>query len=593
MSENSNRVGDGASAEKKAGFTDICRRLWGGVSRAFRAVAGFYQIKAAEACYILSTFVIMLAINYLLIAMNGFSLSYAKRWPEVSCVGGVFWLLLFLLSFHFALRRNRWVLWLMTTLQFFVLFALFAIYLTTGTFFCESVLYLVYDTTWDETKGFFSAYVNFKSIALLMLLLVSYFSVLYFAMRRYKSPKKYCRGDLMALATIAVLLLWPFTVALRSGEKNFFKTLFSSHPVNYICGQIGYFNRNMKEFISEMRDRTPPDNVKLNDGFKGDGPVGVFVIGESAIRSHHSVYGYHRDTTPNLTARKDSIILFDDAVCVLPVTITALKYWLTDMTLADRHVKWTLFDVLKKAGYKVDIATNQNKSGWADSPIQMIFKTADSVTYIHEENYSDLEEDKDACIYDEALIVPFDAWISKTPSVSAPQMMVLHLFGSHEPYASRYPKDFAQHFLSDAAFTRRVNEYDSSVLYTDMVLGKLLERLEKIDRPAFLVYISDHGSVCESPDLRNPQSRDNSAYEVPFLIWTNSRYREAVPDIVQRMQKRRSVPLQADRAHYGLLEMMGVTFSDDVETENFLSDRFEIKPRFTNEGSAPYVKDAE
>ena len=84
MSENSNRVGGGASAEKKAGFTDICRRLWGGVSRAFRAVAGFYQIKAAEACYILSTFVIMLAINYFLIAMNGFSLSYAKRWPDVS-----------------------------------------------------------------------------------------------------------------------------------------------------------------------------------------------------------------------------------------------------------------------------------------------------------------------------------------------------------------------------------------------------------------------------------------------------------------------------------------------------------------------------
>ena len=556
-------------------------------------MTGFYEINLFETCYILSTFFIMLAINYFLIAMNGFSLSYAKQWPGISCVGSVFWFLLFLLSFHFICRRNRWVLWLMTTAQFLVLFILFAVYLTTGTFFCESVLFLVYDTTWDETKGFFSAYVNFKSLVLLALVLLSFFSAMYFAMRKHKSPGKYCRGDLRALITIAVLLLFPFVSSFRNGERNFFKTLFSSHPVHYICNQIGYFNRNMKEFISEMRDRTPLDRVRLNEGFEGEGPVGVFVVGESAIRSHHSIYGYHRNTTPNLMARKDSIILFDDAICVLPVTITALKYWLTDMTLADRHVKWTLFDVLKKAGYKVDIATNQNKSGWADSPIQMIFKTADSVTYIHEENYSDLEEDKDARIYDEALIAPFDAWINKTGSVSTPQMMVLHLFGSHEPYASRYPKEFAEHFLSDAAFTQRVNEYDSSILYTDMVLGKLLERLEKIDRPAFLVYISDHGSVCESPDLRNPQSRDNSAYEVPFFIWTNSRYREAMPDTVLRMQKRRSVPLQADRAHFGLLEMMGVSFSDDVETENFLSDRFEIKPRFIDEGSAPYVKDAE
>jgi glucan phosphoethanolaminetransferase (alkaline phosphatase superfamily) len=593
MSENQKRDCDSVSAEKKGCFASLCRGVWCNIFRVFRGMTGFYEINLFETCYILSTFFIMLAINYFLIAMNGFSLSYAKQWPGISCVGSVFWFLLFLLSFHFICRRNRWVLWLMTTAQFLVLFILFAVYLTTGTFFCESVLFLVYDTTWDETKGFFSAYVNFKSLVLLVLVLVSFFSAMYFAMRKHKSPGKYCRGDLRALITIAVLLLFPFVSSFRNGERNFFKTLFSSHPVHYICNQIGYFNRNMKEFISEMRDRTPLDRVRLNEGFEGEGPVGVFVVGESAIRSHHSIYGYHRNTTPNLMARKDSIILFDDAICVLPVTITALKYWLTDMTLADRHVKWTLFDVLKKAGYKVDIATNQNKSGWADSPIQMIFKTADSVTYIHEENYSDLEEDKDARIYDEALIAPFDAWINKTGSVSTPQMMVLHLFGSHEPYASRYPKDFAEHFLSDAAFTQRVNEYDSSILYTDMVLGKLLERLEKIDRPAFLVYISDHGSVCESPDLRNPQSRDNSAYEVPFFIWTNSRYREAMPDTVLRMQKRRGVPLQADRAHFGLLEMMGVSFSDDVETENFLSDRFEIKPRFIDEGSAPYVKDAE
>lgn len=593
MSENQKCDCDSVSAEKKGGFASLCRGVWCNIFRVFRGMTGFYEINLFETCYILSTFFIMLAINYFLIAMNGFSLSYAKQWPGISCVGSVFWFLLFLLSFHFICRRNRWVLWLMTTAQFLVLFILFAVYLTTGTFFCESVLFLVYDTTWDETKGFFSAYVNFKSLVLLALVLLSFFSAMYFAMRKHKSPGKYCRGDLRALITIAVLLLFPFVSSFRNGERNFFKTLFSSHPVHYICNQIGYFNRNMKEFISEMRDRTPLDRVRLNEGFEGEGPVGVFVVGESAIRSHHSIYGYHRNTTPNLMARKDSIILFDDAICVLPVTITALKYWLTDMTLADRHVKWTLFDVLKKAGYKVDIATNQNKSGWADSPIQMIFKTADSVTYIHEENYSDLEEDKDARIYDEALIAPFDAWINKTGSVSTPQMMVLHLFGSHEPYASRYPKDFAEHFLSDAAFTQRVNEYDSSILYTDMVLGKLLERLEKIDRPVFLVYISDHGSVCESPDLRNPQSRDNSAYEVPFFIWTNSRYREAMPDTVLRMQKRRSVPLQADRAHFGLLEMMGVSFSDDVETENFLSDRFEIKPRFIDEGSAPYVKDAE
>lgn len=559
----------------------------------FNSLAKFYQISLGEALYILVSFLIMTVINYLLIAINGFSLSYAKQWPNITCVGSVVWLLLFLLSLHFVCRRCKWVLWVITTLQFFVLFVLFAIYITTGTFFCESILYLVYDTTWDETKGFLSAYVNFKSLASLLLLLVAYFSVMYFAMRKYKANKGYCRGDVRSLATIALILLYPLVSSFIQGEKNFIKKLFTSHPVNYIYNHIRYFNSNMSDFVSEIRNCSAPSGVKLNEGFKDDAPLGVFVIGESAIRSHHSIYGYARNTTPSLAKRKDSIIAFNDTITVLPVTITALKYWLTNMTLEDRHVKWTLIDVLRKVGYKVDVITNQNKSGWADSPLQLIFSSANSVTYMHEENYSDLEEDKDARIYDGVLVDPFISWVDKASSLKTPQMAILHFFGSHEPYASRYPNDFSREFLDDSDFTQRVNEYDTSILYSDKVLGSLMDRLERVDRPAFLIYISDHGSVCESTNLRNPQSRDNSAYEVPFFIWTNSQYREALPNTLRRMKQHCDVPLQSDKAHFGLLEMMGVTFTDDVESLNFLSEKFEVKPRFRNEGSEIYVKDIE
>ena len=117
------------------------------------------------------------------------------------------------------------------------------------------------------------------------------------------------------------------------------------------------------------------------------------------------------------------------------------------------------------------------------------------------------------------------------------------------------------------------------------------EELEKLDRPAYLVYISDHGSVCDTERLRTPGSEENTAYEVPFLIWTNSRYRELMADTVRRMNDRRHVPLQADRAHFGLLEMMGIIFTKDVERENFLSENFMELPRFIREGQAPYIKE--
>ena len=559
-----------------------------------RKVRDFFAVSAGEAAYILLMFIIMLVINYLLIAMNGFSLSYSKIWPPLSCLNDVIPLLFFLLTGHFICRRNRWFLWGVTTAQFLILFILLAIYFTTGTFFCESVLYLVYDTTWEETEGFFSAYVSFKSLLILTVIAAAYFVSLYFAMKLYQPAKKYCAGDLGAIGVIVLILLWPAVNTVRSGEWNVVSAMFQTHPLNGIYEHIRSFNRHAGEFIVEMRHRTPPDYVVLAPELAEEPPIGVLVIGESAIRSHHSIYGYERNTTPNLLARRDAIIAFDDTIAVLPMTITALKYWLTNMTLENRHVAWTVFDALKVAGYRIDVITNQNKSGWADSPLQMIFSTADSITYMHEENFSDLQEDRDAGIYDGILLPSFIQWVAVSTDRKAdatPRLAVVHLFGSHEPYASRYPADFSRIFLDDTGYSPRVNEYDTSVLYTDMVLGRMLEELEKLDRPAYLVYISDHGSVCDTERLRTPGSEENTAYEVPFLIWTNRRYRELMADTVRRMNDRRHVPLQADRAHFGLLEMMGIIFTKDVERENFLSENFMELPRFIREGQAPYIKE--
>ncbi len=567
-----------------------CKETYLRLCDSSRCVQNFYDIPFREVLFLILMFLVMLIINYLLIALHGFSLSYSKQFPEISCLSGVFWLLWLSFIGYFACRRCRWYLFALATCHFAVLFILLAIYFTTGTFFCESILYLVYDTTWEESKGFFSAYVNWKSILILITILVAYSGSMFFIMKLGRRKKKYCKGDLAA--SLTMLLIFFFSWVLWQGDGNFIETIWHEHPFHGIYDHIRTFNKHAGEFIVEMRHRTVPDYVELNPAFAGKPPIGVLVIGESAIRSHHSIYGYERNTTPSLLARKDEIIAFEDTIAVLPMTITALKYWLTDMTLEHRHLSWTIFDVLKKSGYKVDVITNQNKSGWADSPLQMIFATADSVTYMHEENFSDLAEDRNAQIYDGALLPPFSAWIVKAQQdVHTPQLAVLHLFGSHEPYGSRFPAEYSHVFMNDTTRTKRVNEYDSSVWYSDMILGKILAELEKLDRPAYLIYFSDHGSVCEQSQLRTPGSEENSAYEIPFLIWTNRHYREQVPELVERMKLHRQVPLQADRAHFGLLEMMGISFRKDIGKFNFLSDRYVLPPRFIREGEAPYRRE--
>jgi hypothetical protein len=56
------------------------------------------------------------------------------------------------------------------------------------------------------------------------------------------------------------------------------------------------------------------------------------------------------------------------------------------------------------------------------------------------------------------------------------------------------------------------------------------------------------------------------------------------------MERRRSVPLQADMAHYGLLEIMGVDFAAETGKHNFLSDGFAAPERTVLEGKKPYRK---
>ena len=520
----------------------------------------------------------VLIMNYFLTALHGFSLSYSKKFPGVSCLKDSWAFLLLLSAVFFLFRRGKWYLQLLVTCHFIILLLLTMVYLTTGTFFCESILCLVYDTTWEETKGFFSAYVRFWHILLFAGIIGGYTAGMYFAGKLCCRKAHSLRSDIIAAVTVLLITFLPLAT---SGEK-----AWKSHPFYTIYRQIGLFNEHAGVFVREMRHRNIPEFVRLAPELASAPPLGVLVIGESAIRSHHSIYGYQRDTTPQLCKRQPEIIVFDDVITVLPMTITALKYFLTDMTLENRHVSWTVFDALKAVGYQVDVITNQNKSGWADSPLQMIFGTADSITYMHEENFSDLAEDRNAKVYDAVLLPHFTRFLrDKSGRCGTPQLAVLHLFGSHEPYASRYPADFYRQFLNDTAYSPLVNEYDTSLRYTDMILGKILAELEKLDRPAYLIYVADNGA------LRSPNSVENSAYEIPFLLWSNRRYRELYPELFLRMEKSRHVPLQSDRAHFGLLEMMGVTFTADVSKENFLSENFSAVPRTVREGTMPYVRD--
>ena len=90
-----------------------------------------------------------------------------------------------------------------------------------------------------------------------------------------------------------------------------------------------------------------------------------------------------------------------------------------------------------------------------------------------------------------------------------------------------------------------VDEIDAG----DLVKKSIDEMLKSLDRPCFLVYLSDHGETPSSPHWRDASSPDLLA--VPFIVWFSKEYRARYPEIVA------AVSALADEPH-GLDQMLPI-----------------------------------
>lgn len=61
----------------------------------------------------------------------------------------------------------------------------------------------------------------------------------------------------------------------------------------------------------------------------------VLIIGESERTANMHIYGYERETTPELEAQRNHLLLFRHAVSGAPVTIMAVPLALTSLSTKD------------------------------------------------------------------------------------------------------------------------------------------------------------------------------------------------------------------------------------------------------------------
>lgn len=315
------------------------------------------------------------------------------------------------------------------------------------------------------------------------------------------------------IVAVAVLLMYLNSSSWLWIDKNAKSLGALAMPWSYTANAVRY---QVQEFKKNKKQTLLADATFINE----ENTVVVLVIGESARAANFSLYGYSRDTNPNLS--KLDIAPLKGATSSATYTTAAVNSILSPdgSTSGDEE---PLSSYLQRQGVNVIWRSNN----WGDPPMQV-------QTY---QKARDLQEDcaGEGCRYDEVLLAGLDKVINN--NAKRKTLIVLHTAGSHGPlYNKKYPETFEVFKpvcvtvdLQKCTAQELVNAYDNTILYTDYFLSKVIEILKNHEKtPSLMLYVSDHGeSLGEygfylhgtpytiAPDFQK---------DIPFIFWTSPNF---------------------------------------------------------------------
>jgi lipid A ethanolaminephosphotransferase len=279
-------------------------------------------------------------------------------------------------------------------------------------------------------------------------------------------------------------------------------------PANYIHTIKRAINRKIHKNIVQIIE---PMEIE----FKNDKDlVVVLVIGETARKDNFSLYGYKKETNPLLKKQKDLMVFQNMIACG---TNTAVS--VPCMLEVDKSHE-NIIKTLSKTGLKIK---------WYDNNYGGCYGNCSEIENVAT-NHSKC---KDSSCVDEVIFEQFFSDLKNYKTGKS--FFILHQNGSHGPlYYKRYPKEFAKFKpecktsqVNKCSQEELINAYDNTILYTDYLLNKTIEKLKESKKNAVMIYISDHGeSLGENgiflhgfPYKIAPKEQK----EVPFLIWSSKK----------------------------------------------------------------------
>ncbi len=334
----------------------------------------------------------------------------------------------------------------------------------------------------------------------------------------------------------------------------------------------------------------------LYETLQGNGDIDniIIVIGESASRKHHSIYGYQLPTTPLLEKKKNEIIVFNDVTATYSTTSESMKMFMTyknSITNKDDWFKYpNILTIFSKLGYKTYWISNQEKNGFIGGCESFFSDKCDTSKFVGMLFTGDNLQEK----YDDALLPELsNAMKEDNPK----KLIILHMMGSHGEYYRRYPKEFA-HFTDEnieeagrSFLTKKkkqlISEYDNSILYSDMIISNMIDTLKKFEeKKSLFVYFSDHGE--EMYDVRDFAGHSKGYVDIPFIIWASDTLQKQMPDKYKAMSESTEKPISIENLPDFLLGISNVQYKYYDSTFDFTSPNYKLEERYADD--KPYHK---
>ncbi|HEY9000143.1 MAG TPA: sulfatase-like hydrolase/transferase [Mucilaginibacter sp.] len=426
----------------------------------------------------------------------------------------------------------------------------------------EATILMIMNTNHNEALELLRNY-----LAVLIIFTVIYLFILYLLYRRVPNTIDTRKTVYVSSVSLMALAISPLPIYDHSVSysENIRDALYDIFPGNVIDGitHVLYQEKFVRQGENERKNFS---YHSWQDTSIKDKQVHVLIIGESSRYDHWGINGYSRNTSPNLSNRKD-LVSYNDVAAGGFMTEWAVPLLLTgvgaDHYESNFHRKG-ITGAFNEAGFNSYWITNQ-------TDYLGYFKVHSLESQKEYDLLTDFRSTKNV-VMDMQLVDTLKKILSQPGNK---KFIVIHGLGSHYSYSARYPDQFDVFKPSNKTVTTKltdgksknilINSYDNSICYTDAVIDSVISLVDKQNAFSSVTYISDHGEdlMDDSRGLTSHhQGSPPTKYiaHVPFFVWYSPKLQTKYPEKISNILQHKNAKVSSQNLIYSLTSMVGIHY---------------------------------